>query len=134
MTMTMTKGEVSILNVATGDTKISFDPSKPDDVERAKAIVMDMLRRGYVLAVNVEGTMMRARSFDATKCEYIVMDDAPVPDGEEVVKDETKPRTKKERRVKAECTSVVAVGRTAGGALGYRAFGFPIKELRGARK
>lgn len=33
------KGEVGILNVGAGDTKLTFDPSKPDEVARSAQIV-----------------------------------------------------------------------------------------------
>lgn len=46
-------GELAILNVGVGDTKLSFDPSKPAEVERAKGVVMDMIRRGFVLLIEV---------------------------------------------------------------------------------
>lgn len=117
-------GVVSILNCASGDTKITFDPEKPEEVERAQAIVTDMLRNGYVLAVKVEGKMVRATGFDPATGEYIITD----------IREPGRKKKQKPVRVKASKTEAVAVGRTAGGALGYRAFGFPIDELRRAQR
>ncbi|HYE70631.1 MAG TPA: hypothetical protein VD932_03815 [Aquabacterium sp.] len=74
----MSTGQLGILNVGAGDTKISFDPSKPAEVERACAVVMDMIRRGYAIMVQVgerdgKPLYMRAESFDPATAEYIVV-------------------------------------------------------------
>jgi hypothetical protein len=73
-------GEVAILNVGHGDTKLTFDPNSPADSVRAARIVKDMLRRGFALLVQV-GThedgrpkYQRALDFDEGKCEYIIAD------------------------------------------------------------
>jgi hypothetical protein len=76
-------GEVGVLNVGAGDIKLSFDPSNPAEVIRAKRMVKDMLRRGYALLVGV-GTgddgrpiYQRALDFDEERCEYIIADFDP---------------------------------------------------------
>ena len=72
------KGEVGILNVGAGDTKLTFDPSKPDEVARSAQIVKDMIRRGFVLLIEVgqdekgEAIYKRAHDFDESTAEYIV--------------------------------------------------------------
>jgi hypothetical protein len=77
-------GELGILNVGTGDTKLSFDPNNPQDCIRAARIVKDMLRRGFALLVKVrdneDGTPIyqRALDFDDTKYEYIIADFDPL--------------------------------------------------------
>lgn len=117
-------GEVAILNVGAGDTKLSFDPKKPDEVKRASAIVSDMLRRGFALLIEVgkddKGPLYRrALDFDATTAEYII---AGAPDSLEtpnVKKPASPPKARGQRkgttRVPAAGTSAVAVARTAGG-------------------
>jgi hypothetical protein len=73
------QGEVGVLNVGLGDTKLSFDKSDPAERIRAARIVRDMLRRGYALLVEVEpGKFQRAKDFDDETCEYIVADFDPV--------------------------------------------------------
>lgn len=72
-------GQVSILNVGSGDTKLSFDNKNPAETIRASRIVRDMLRRGYALLVETvqpDGTKVyqRALDFDETANEYIVAD------------------------------------------------------------
>jgi len=129
-------GEVGILNVGAGDTKLTFDPSKPDEVARSAQIVKDMIRRGFVLLIEVgqddKGPIYRrAHDFDESTAEYIIAGTAgpDAPTTEETRDDEeqagTPPRTRKaaprrsggrkNERVPASGTRAVAVARTAGG-------------------
>lgn len=124
----MSKGEVGILNVGAGDTKITFDPAKPREREIAKRTVTDMLQRGYAILVQVgekdgRPLYMRAESFDPATCEYLVvgapdevggagMDGAPPIVGPH----ERAPRKRgRKARVPAESVRAVAVARSAGG-------------------
>jgi hypothetical protein len=110
-------GFLAILNVGKGDTKISFDKDKPEEMEKAKKIVMEMLRRGYAILVeagekNGKPLYLRATDFDPETCEYIV---AGISDEERnVISNEVLTKGKK-RRVKAEDTKAVGVARSAGG-------------------
>ena len=125
-------GEVAILNVATGDTKLTFDPSKPEEVKRSARIVKDMIRRGFVLLIEVgrdeKGpTYRRAHDFDETTAEYIVAGLAS--DAEETPVNEQEPasapripsqrpaqnRRSVKTRIPASGAKAVAVARTAGG-------------------
>lgn len=133
------KGEVGILNVGAGDTKLTFDPSKPKEAERAARVVTDMLKRGYSIMVQAgtdsdgEPLFKRARAFDPKTHEYIIADfDAEAaalngdPDEEDAAgapassrgTAEGKPRRgrpSKVKRIKASGTRAVAVARSAGG-------------------
>lgn len=123
------KGEVGILNVGAGDTKLTFDKSKPEERKRAAAVVKDMLKRGFAILIQVgqdpkdgEPIYRRAKSFDPETCEYIIVG---APDEEEQQAEtatestEKKPRGRRPRlatsRVPAESTRAVSVGRSAGG-------------------
>lgn len=121
-------GEVGILNVGAGDTKLSFDKSNPAERDRAKRIVQDMLKRGYALLIEVgrrkgEPIYQRAHGFDPETCEYIILGgpDEKVDIGMDPVAARAKPGPKgptgprRGRRVPADGTSAVAVGRVAGG-------------------
>ena len=62
-------GELGILNVGTGDTKLSFDPTRPAERKRAAKVVMDMLERGYAILIQVgerdgKPLYQRAEAFD----------------------------------------------------------------------
>lgn len=135
-------GEVAILNVGDGDTKLSFDPKNPVERIRAARIVRDMIRRGYALLVEVSpGTYQRALDFDENKCEYIIADFDPIAaaehdkesksdgipqggqgQGEAVEGESGAAQSKKRagggatrRTIKAESARSVAVARTSGG-------------------
>lgn len=124
--------ELGILNVGAGDTKISFDPTKPEELERSKRIVTDMLRRGFVILIQVgeteldgrkEPTYVRVKEFRAETCEYIIADDQPEKPHGEASEDQrsdtaARPRGRPRgstRAVHASAARGVAVGRTAGG-------------------
>lgn len=78
----MSTGTVAILNVSTGDTKLSFDKNNPAERIRAARIVTDMIRRGYALLVEVERNgvkgYQRVERFDEEACEYIIADFDPL--------------------------------------------------------
>jgi hypothetical protein len=112
----MTEGEIGILNVGAGDTKLSFDPAKPAERKRAAKVVSDMLKRGYAILVQVgkddKGPLYRrAEAFDAKTCEYII-----VGTPEEAAPPTPGKKLKFARsRLPASKTHAVAVARSAGG-------------------
>lgn len=130
-------GQVGVLNVGAGDTKLSFDPKNEAECIRAARIVKDMIRRGYVLLVEVEENGQkinrRAHDFDATKYEYIIADFDPLVaqavDGENANVEQTatpgndpsaaqarpERRGKLKRRIPASGARATAVPHTAGG-------------------
>lgn len=116
---------LAILNVGEGDTKLSFDPTKPEERERAARIVTDMLRRGFAIMVLVEvrdgePLYRRVREFDPNTCEYIVAGD---PGADEALATERIPPAAAPKRrgrppgkrVPADKTKAVGVARSAGG-------------------
>lgn len=120
-------GEVGILNVGAGDTKLSFDPKNPEETKRAAKIVKDMIRRGFAILIEIgkdeKGPIYRrAHDFDESTCEYII---AGTPgelenlEEQNVEKPAKPPRRRSERkaasRVPAAKTNAVAVARVAGG-------------------
>lgn len=120
-------GELAILNVAAGDTKLSFDPQDQNEVKRASAIVEDMLKRGFALLIQIgeddDGPIYRrAKGFDPKTAEYIVVGNAdPVEQSADEEEPESPPRRGRKvgkaatHRVPAASTKAVAVARTAGG-------------------
>lgn len=125
---------LGILNVGAGDTKITFDPTNPQDAIRAARIIKDMLRRGYALLVengkDADGRPLysRAYDFDEKKCEYIIADydptnggkpeDEPIPEptaAPRLREAEPKGRKAPRKRVPATGANAVAVARSAGG-------------------
>lgn len=123
------KGQIGILNVGAGDTKLSFDKSNPAERDRAAKIVTDMLRRGYAIMVEAgkdekgEPLYRRAHAFDPETCEYLIFgestDATEQPAGiEPPAAPGPRARGRKAgstRRVPADSTHAVSVARSAGG-------------------
>ena len=87
---------IDVLNTGYGDFELSFDPNKPDEVQKAKETITDMLKRGYAIFVRQGKETLRVRKFDVDKNVYII---GSTP-AEEVPVAETR---------------ATAVGRSAGG-------------------
>lgn len=128
----MSKGEVGILNVGAGDTKLTFDKSKPEERKRAAAVVADMLKRGFAILIQVgekdgEPLYQRAKAFDPETCEYIIVGtpeeedehhekaSAPPAPHKAAIPSVREKRGGRRKRVAAESTTAVAVARSAGG-------------------
>lgn len=138
-------GELGILNVGAGDTRLIFDKSDPAEMIRSARIVRDMIRRGYALLVEVadnkgKKSYTRVYDFDENSCEYIIADLDPTVAATEDSKDENKAEPSSEasqelasdkkgpgrgnrsvqpgrgkRKIAATGTTGVAVARSAGG-------------------
>jgi hypothetical protein len=121
----MKTGQIGILNVGAGDTRLSFDPDKPAERERAAKVVTDMLHRGYAILVQVgerdgKPLYMRAEAFDPKTCEYLIVgapEESPVtvPAAPGPTMARSRGRKRKTLRVPAATTRSVAVARSAGG-------------------
>ncbi len=78
----MTTGVLEILNVGAGDVKITFDKNNPGEILRAKRIIVDMIRRGFALIVEIEREgerkYERVQEFDAERGEYVIADFDPL--------------------------------------------------------
>lgn len=136
-------GEIGILNVGAGDTKLIFDKDNPADCIRAARIVKDMLRRGYALLVEVKQAdgskkFQRVHEFRDDTYEYVIADldpeiaaaadketdveknEPPADQAATAQRDETRPPEKSRRGRPKKTVSTfgaraVAVAHTAGG-------------------
>jgi hypothetical protein len=63
---------IDVLNTGYGDFELRFDPNKPDEVEKAKQTITDMLKRGYAIFVRQGKETFRVRKFDMEKNVYII--------------------------------------------------------------
>lgn len=112
-----TVGQLEVLSVGHGHIKIKFDKDDVVEFERARRIIADMLKRGYVLLVEHDGKLQRVRRFDETTDEYIVAD-GPLQGTEEESPSADPPkrgRKAKEKRVPMKEGSATGVAPTAGG-------------------
>ncbi len=63
---------IDVLNTGYGDFELRFDPNKPDEVQKAKETITDMLKRGYAIFVRQGEQTFRVRRFDPDKNVYII--------------------------------------------------------------
>jgi hypothetical protein len=93
---------VSVLCIGAGDIQLSFNPDNPDEVKDTKAIIEDMMKKGYGIMVKVgedaDGDTLykRAVGFDAERNEYLVIG---VPGDK---------KKKGKERIKADETTAIA--------------------------
>ena len=115
-------GELSILNCSAGDIRVKLETSNPAEIARAKKMITDMLKRGYLLAIEVEGRLEPVQKFDPETDEYVILESVSSPeevDPQERVETKRKPGRPrgayKSKRVPMTDAKAVAVPRTAGG-------------------
>ena len=111
----MSDGHLDILNCHDGHMKLTFEKDDPTEVERAKRVIRDMLRRGYSLFIEHEGRLVPVRSFNEKTACYII---AAGPTDQQESYREPKKQTKKKSRKKSvpiRKAKATAIAPTAGG-------------------
>jgi cysteinyl-tRNA synthetase len=63
---------IDVLNTGYGDFELSFNPDSPEEVQKAKETITDMLKRGYAIFVRQGKETFRVRKFDVDKNVYII--------------------------------------------------------------
>jgi len=104
----VTPGCLEILSVGKGDIKLTIDPDNPDDIAKAKAMIDEMLAKGYTIMVEAKnGRLSRVKKFNPKRFTYVISEvvENPAPG---------KPRTE-DREVPVGGAKAKAIGRTAGG-------------------
>lgn len=119
----MSTGELSVLNCTKGDIKVSFDKGDPQEVERAKRIIGDMLKRGYIIFVEVKGKLRKVKEFDAKREEYIIAD-GPLYAGEPTAPPEP------ELKSNADESTTTSEKKTRGARGAYRTARVPLRKTK----
>lgn len=111
-------GQIAVLSVGHGDMKITFDSDDEAEIEKARTVVLDMLKRGYMIFIEVDGEQTRVTDFDPKTNEYIIKLDKRSKTWRNRDKSETeepkKPK-KQIKRVDAKTTRGTAIAPTGGG-------------------
>lgn len=103
-------GMLEVLSVGKGDIKLSINPDNPKDVEGARAMIEEMLAKGYGIFVELpSGRLSRVKKFNPKKMEYIISEVVEQPDAKPAGK-----RTR-DRHIPVAGSKAKAIGRTAGG-------------------
>lgn len=110
-------GEMGILNIGAGDTKLIFDVKDPDSMAKGARIVEDMIRRGYTIMVEVERAgkkvMRRVKKFKKDTYEYVITAE---PSSDATAEAATgAPPKEIARTVPIASARAVAIGHRAGG-------------------
>ena len=125
---------MDILSVGKGDLKLTWDPTDPEDVAKARTTITKMLKSGYSIFVETDDGPSRVKSFSPTTMSYIITEvadgtelpsgpkePAALPPGSPAAKrgpgrpkGSTNKRTK-DKEVPVAGSRSTAVGRTAGG-------------------
>lgn len=110
---------LSVLNVGAGDLHIDFDKDDPEDVEKAKGIIEDMLKRGYTILVVQGSGWRKVDGFDPKRGSYLVRD---AKAGSKAQKKQAKRNARKEkpaegtyRRMPMRTTRAIGIAPTGGG-------------------
>ncbi|MES1975854.1 MAG: hypothetical protein V4472_25630 [Pseudomonadota bacterium] len=107
-------GMLEILSVGKGDIKLTVGGSDPVEVEKAKTIIEEMIRKGYGLFVETPKGLARVKRFNPKAMEYVITD--VVYDAPPELSAPTKPgRRVVEKKVPLAGSRAKAIGRTAGG-------------------
>lgn len=109
------KIEIDALSTGAGDIKLCWNANDPMEVERAKRVVEDMLKRGYALFIQDGEKLIKVRKFDKKKGEYLIATNAQIDPVKAEKVTAARPKDPPVEAVKMSKAKVVAVGRTAGG-------------------
>jgi hypothetical protein len=124
-------GMLEVLSIGKGDLKLSIGGDDPEDIEKARQLITEMLKKGYSIFVETDKGPSRVKRFNPKRMTYIiseVVEDAlPVADkrtdprpGSPVKPDEIITSHRGRRRVTDVHVPIAgsratAIGRTAGG-------------------
>jgi hypothetical protein len=114
-------GSLDILNCGAGHLRFSFDTGNTAEVDRAKSVIRDMLKRGYMLFVQKGNEQVRVRQFDPATNEYLIEETEPeVLAATEAIADTIEPRRRRGRpptmsRQSVRDSKATAIAPTAGG-------------------
>lgn len=116
----MEVGTLEILNVGAGHLTLTVTAGDAIEVERARRIIEDMLRRGYAIFVETKQGLKPVRKFDPKRMVYLIDDTMQTTPAEPHLssspsKTGRRGRKPRYREVPVSKSRTTAVGRTAGG-------------------
>lgn len=122
-------GTLDVLNCGAGHMQFAFNNNDPIELERAKRVVQDMLKRGYALFIEDDNKKLhKVKMFDETRGVYIIADgalyagetvNASDDESQETAGNETlqanKPKRGRPKGVSMRRARATGIGPTAGG-------------------
>lgn len=70
-------GILAVLSIGKGDLKLSFDENNEEDTAKARAVIEEMLRKGYSIFVETDVGPARVQRFSPDRAAYIITELAP---------------------------------------------------------
>lgn len=108
-------GSLSILNVGAGDLRFRFDQNEPAEVEAAKRVIEDLLKRGYTILVRVGDELQKVSSFDP-ECECYLVSEVPAESAAEApIRGPRRRGRPPKAKVPMRAAEATALAPTAGG-------------------
>ena len=106
-------GVLEVLSIGKGDLRLSVGDSD-EDRERARALIEEMLRKGYSIFVETDDGPERVVAFNPRRMTYLIVD-APAAAASRVRPRKATRKKSGRRSVPVSGSRATAVGRTAGG-------------------
>jgi hypothetical protein len=124
----VSQGCLEVLSIGKGDLKLQVGGDNPEDIEKARAVIEEMLRKGYGLFVETDEGLTRVQRFNPNRMTYVIVEvveeppalaaGAPTPPAlPPGPKTAAKPRGRRTRtkEVPLAGSKATVIGRTAGG-------------------
>lgn len=113
------RGMLEVLSIGKGDLKLTVDSSNPEEREKAKRLITEMLEKGYGIYVETDKGLVRVKRFNPKRMTYVIIDEPPVETAAAAAPPAKAAKPRKaagvEREVPVAGSRATAVGRTAGG-------------------
>lgn len=112
-------GMLEVLSVGKGDIKLTLDGG-PGEVENARRLIEEMLRKGYGIFVETDEGLARVKEFNPHRMTYVIsefVDEPAAEPADDVAGAPPAPprRATRKRDVPVAGSRAKAIGRTAGG-------------------
>lgn len=120
-------GMLEVLSVGKGDIKLTIGGDDPEETDKARLIIEEMLRKGYGIFVETDDGLSRVKGFNPKRMTYVIAEvvgpelpaapeRAALPAGPAPAKrGPGRPRKVVDKEVPVAGSRAKAVGRTAGG-------------------
>lgn len=106
-------GILEVLSIGKGDLRLEVGGSNPEDIAKARALIEEMLRKGYSIFVETDNGPRRVKKFNPKRMTYLI--EPPAEAAELDVPTPAKRRQRPHDEVPVRGSRATAVGRTAGG-------------------
>ena len=105
-------GVLEVLSVGKGDIKLVVGGDSPEEIEKGRQVIEEMLRKGYAIFVETDKGPSRVKKFNPRRMTYLISE---IAEGEPADSGGPQKRKVTQKEVPVAGSRAKAVGRTAGG-------------------